>query len=63
MKVQTIRLKCDRCGGESSEHDADYVRAAWETMKLSGTSPERDLCPHCAMALGEWFKAVEARHD
>lgn len=68
MLVQITKTKCDRCGAMSSDHDEPHVRQAWERFTLSGSSPVRDLCPHCTISLSQWFKAVapkqgESVHD
>lgn len=60
MLVTITRLKCDRCGATSSEHDDGHVLNAWEVMQLSGSSPRRDLCPHCTMAFNAWWEHPSA---
>lgn len=63
MLVQFTKLKCDRCGTISSDHDAQHVRDAWEEFRLSGSSPVRDLCPHCTISLNQWFSAVAPKEE
>lgn len=60
MLVTITRVKCDRCGAASGDHDTPRSMQAWERFTRSAYAPVLDLCPHCAMAFNAWWKHPSA---